>query len=108
MEIFARSRGEMSGYNDEPKRTAWTRYYLTMQYLCGFRPSISRKGYVRLAPTSALPGDIVCVVFGAIVQYVLRRISGKGFELVGEAYVHGIMDGEAIGLGLQEEVFYLF
>jgi hypothetical protein len=66
MEIFARNSGELSGYTDEVKKTAWRRYYLAMQYLCSFRPFISSKGYIGLAPASALPGDIVCVVFGQL------------------------------------------
>ncbi|KAE9368056.1 HET-domain-containing protein [Stipitochalara longipes BDJ] len=107
-EIFARMSGERSGYTDEVKKAAWTRYYLAMQCLHSFRPFISKKGYIGLAPASAIPGDIVCVIFGAIVPYILRRVSDKGFELVGEAYVHGIMDGEAIEIGLQEEEFCLF
>lgn len=108
MEIFARNSGDRSGYTDEVKETAWKRYYLAMQYLCSFRPFISRKGYIGLAPTSALPGDALCVILGAIVPYMLRRVSDKGFELVGEAYVYGIMDGEAMEIGLQEEEFCLF
>ncbi|PVH75735.1 hypothetical protein DL98DRAFT_592872 [Cadophora sp. DSE1049] len=49
------------------------------------------------------PGDVVAVVMGCNVPLVLRSIehvasndSSGPFCLVGEAYVHGIMDGEAI------------
>jgi hypothetical protein len=49
------------------------------------------------------PGDVVAVVMGCNVPLVLRSIehvasndSSGPFWLVGEAYVHGIMDGEAI------------
>lgn len=107
LEILNRNRGEMSGFRDEVKAAAWQRYYLAMQCLYNFRPFLSKKGYIGMAPEFTVPGDIVCVIFGAIAPYVLRRVSEKGFELVGEAYVHGIMDGEAIDMGLNEEEFCL-
>ena len=40
------------------------------------------------------PGDIVTVVLGGSVPLVLRPC-GSHFELVGECYLHGFMDGEA-------------
>ena len=107
LEILDRNRGEMSGFKDEVKAAAWQRYYLAMQCLYDFRPFLSKKGYIGMAPEFTIPGDMVCVIFGAIVPYVLRRVSKTRFELVGEAYVHGIMDGEAIDMGLNEEEFCL-
>ncbi|KAI1120861.1 heterokaryon incompatibility protein-domain-containing protein [Nemania abortiva] len=38
--------------------------------------------------------DHVCVLSGADTPYVLRKSSG-GWSVIGEAYVHGIMHGEA-------------
>ena len=107
LEILDRSRGETAGYRDEVKSMAWQRYYLAMQYLYDSRPFLSKKGYIGMAPEFAAPGDMICVIFGAIVPYVLRRVPENGFELVGEAYVHGIMDGEAMDMGLDEEEFCL-
>jgi hypothetical protein len=106
-EILARNRGDLSGYADEAKQTAWRRYYLAMEVLYNFRPFISKKGYIGIAPEFASPGDMICIIFGAIAPYVLRRHSEKRFELVGETYVHGIMDGEAMEMGLEEEEFCL-
>jgi hypothetical protein len=106
-ELVARNRGEISGLTDEVKSRAWTRYYLALQCLCKFRPFISKGGYIGIAPQFADSGDMICIIFGAIVPYVLRRLPDKGFELVGEAYVHGIMDGEAMEMGFDEEEFCL-
>ena len=53
-----------------------------------------------LGPEESETGDIVCVLYGCSVPVVLRvaekqRVDGKVLhEVVGEAYVHGIMDGE--------------
>jgi hypothetical protein len=46
--------------------------------------------------------DVVWVLAGASVPVVLRRRPKVGdWEVVGEAYVHGIMNGEAaVGQGL--------
>ena len=52
-------------------------------------------GYVGLAPHGTIEGDLVFVVMGVDVPYILRPYD-DGYELVGEAYVQGIMDGEVI------------
>ena len=48
---------------------------------------------------SALPGDEVWILQGARTPFVLRRNGNLGddtFQLIGEAYVHGFMHGEAV------------
>jgi hypothetical protein len=47
------------------------------------------------APSSAKPQDQVFVLVGCSVPVVLRHLSGNGYELVGECYCQGVMDGEA-------------
>ncbi len=41
-----------------------------------------------------LPGDVICIFLRGRTPYVLRRQDGGFYEIVGEAYVHGIMYGE--------------
>ncbi|KAE8446732.1 hypothetical protein EG329_011637 [Mollisiaceae sp. DMI_Dod_QoI] len=58
----------------------------------------TKENYLGIGPQSLEEGDEVWVLAGARVPFILRR-DGKGDEkwrLVGEAYVHGIMNGEAI------------
>lgn len=55
----------------------------------------SSTGYVGLAPHGTKEGDIVFVVMGADVPFILRPYD-DGYELIGEAYVQGVMDGEII------------
>jgi hypothetical protein len=57
----------------------------------------SDKGYMGLAPSDARPGDFICILLGGQVLYVLRQ-RGEGFHFIGECYVHGLMDGEAMRL----------
>lgn len=53
------------------------------------------RGYVGAVPISTRPGDLVSLLPGARVPFILRARSDGRFRLVGEAYVHGIMQGEA-------------
>jgi hypothetical protein len=60
----------------------------------------TQKGYLGFGPASCEIGDSVVVFSGSKVPYVLRRrsvdLSGQPFyEFLGDAYVQGIMDGEA-------------
>lgn len=58
----------------------------------------TEKGYLGLGPGWMLPGDRVHIIKGAAVPYVFRPIPLKGesaFELEGDVYIRGIMDGEA-------------
>jgi hypothetical protein len=49
-----------------------------------------------LAREDAQPGDVVFVAMGAETPYLLRpRGSGK-YQLIGDCYVHGFMDGQAV------------
>jgi hypothetical protein len=50
-----------------------------------------------LVPPGATIGDCVYVIGGLEVPFLTReKKAGRGeVELVGECYVHGIMDGEA-------------
>lgn len=50
-----------------------------------------------LCPAATTQGDLVCILYGCSVPVILRRHEDGGyFELIGEAYVHGKMDGEAM------------
>lgn len=56
---------------------------------------VTREGYIGLALEDAEVGDCVCLVWGAEVPFVLRKVDGQ-YKLIGECYCHGIMDGEGI------------
>lgn len=58
----------------------------------------TKRGFIGLAPRSAQVGDCICCLQAARVPFVLRPLPrkedriGLEFELVGEAYLHGMMD----------------
>lgn len=67
-------------------------------------------GYYVLGPKVMDPGDIICFLFGGKMPFCLRPW-GNHFLLMGECYVHGLMDGEAVELlktgDVAEEVFHI-
>lgn len=53
-------------------------------------------GLVGYVPMRAKKGDLVVILYGADVPFVVRREAGGRYSLVGECYMHGIMYGEAM------------
>lgn len=93
-------RGER--FHDEP----YIRPYSdTAIVSCLYRSfATTQKGYLALVPRKATPGQLVCVLRGGNVPFILNRRQDKYFELVGEAYVHGIMDGEFVRDARKEDL----
>ena len=54
---------------------------------------LTEKGYLGLGPESTAVGDQVFMLHSAQVPFVLRGNEDGSFELIGETYVHGFMDG---------------
>jgi hypothetical protein len=59
------------------------------------RGAVTRGGSIGLVPINARVGDVVAVFTGGRVPIILRPEAGH-FTVVGDAYVYGIMDGEAM------------
>ncbi|KAI1031855.1 hypothetical protein LB504_000149 [Fusarium proliferatum] len=58
---------------------------------------VTETGYVGFGPRCMRPGDVVCVLFGGRTPYVIRPTAAPDeYLFLGPAYVHGLMDGEAI------------
>jgi hypothetical protein len=71
---------------------------------------ITKKGYFGLGPAKTRRGDQLCILMGGQTPFVLRqsesrkmRVAGsegdydrKFFEMIGDCYTHGLMDGEAM------------
>lgn len=60
------------------------------------RPFVTAKGHLGLGPDGIKAGDVVALVIGSQVPFVFREITDGKYKLIGEAYVDGIMDGEAV------------
>jgi hypothetical protein len=85
------------------QRPAMLSISLTHEVVTGGRCFVTTaKGYFGFAPTECREGDVVVVLYGGRVPYVLRPIDvtetgshRRDYVLLGDAYIHGIMDGEA-------------
>ncbi|CZR68222.1 uncharacterized protein PAC_18121 [Phialocephala subalpina] len=60
-----------------------------------------------LAPPGARYGDDICIFFGCSVPVIVRKVSSKQYQFVGECYVHAAMKGEAIQGEMKSEYFIL-
>lgn len=69
----------------------------------GRRMARTSEGYIGLVPARTQPGDCVWLLKGGNVPFVVRDESGTK-RLVGEAYIHGIMKGEAFDEGQCEDI----
>ncbi|KAF2821743.1 hypothetical protein CC86DRAFT_241273, partial [Ophiobolus disseminans] len=58
-------------------------------------PFITKKGNLGISSWDVKPGDVVAIIAGAQVPFVLRRVENGKYVIVSEAYIDGIMDGEA-------------
>ncbi|KAK1830665.1 heterokaryon incompatibility protein-domain-containing protein [Podospora conica] len=67
---------------------------------------VTEGGYMGLASWNAQVGDQVVVLKGGKTPFLVRPVGDEGrFELVGEAYVQGIMMGEALAMEKEMSFF---
>lgn len=62
----------------------------------GRRAFITSNGHLGIGPAILEEGDVVVIICGTEVPMLLRRCGGGVYKLIGEAYIDGIMDGEAM------------
>ncbi|CAH0030156.1 unnamed protein product [Clonostachys rhizophaga] len=76
----------------------WGHYFGIVQDNHGRKPFITTNGYVGVGPEEMEVGDDIFIFLGATVPYVLRAAQGSSRSiLIGNAYAHGVMDGEFMG-----------
>lgn len=62
------------------------------------------RGFIGIGPKVARKGDQCWVLSGAKVPFILRpRASNSHYKILGEAYIHGIMRGEAM-IGEEKDI----
>jgi hypothetical protein len=89
-------------------KKAWIQYTNAMNFATIGRKFCSTgKRYLGWVPREAVPSDIICIFLGAEVPYILRPDENDSnyYKLIGETYIHGIMQGEALkwdGMSQQE------
>lgn len=58
--------------------------------------AVTSTGFFGVVPILAQPGDLICVLHGGCVPYVLRKDEDAKYTLIGDSYVHGVMKGEIL------------
>ncbi|KAG8533932.1 uncharacterized protein KY384_001673 [Bacidia gigantensis] len=90
--------------DEDVRRSAVSTFYFQAIAACGCRRfAITQRGYMGLVPSLTQPGDTIALILGSSVPFVLRpnpptrHVQGKETtKLIGDAYIHGIMDGEGM------------
>lgn len=94
------TRPRISFTSWEQDRSSQSHYFPSkLKALWGFSLFRTQGGYLGIGPEvlDKSKGDFVCVLLGCRVPVVLRPcVNTRGYYLVGDAYVQGLMDGEAV------------
>lgn len=61
--------------------------------------------YMGLAQSGVRIGHAVVILHGGRTPYLLQRVGSSGYRFVGECYVHGHMNGEALTKPIPEQEF---
>jgi hypothetical protein len=95
---------------DDAVVSATQRYIAALQEVAWARVFfITKYGYIGLGPLSTFVGDDVAIFYGEKTPYILLSRSRKSatFHLIGEAYIHGLIEGEALQEDAQAKIINL-
>lgn len=78
------------------KRPDAGRFHEAFVHACkGRRFFTTEAGRIGVGPEFMKEGDLIVILFGGQVPYIVREVEGK-HRLIGECYIDGIMQGEAV------------
>lgn len=82
--------------SQEDKRRAAKFMELHHRAAYGRRFFTSKQGYMGLGPEESRYGCVIVVLLGGRTPYILRKHGKHRYRFVGECFVHGLMNGEAL------------
>jgi len=97
------------GQSDESRQRPEPLFNDLVHMACnGTRMARTSRGFIGTVPRGAKVGDRIVVLYGGQTPFVLRRDEERDmYRLVGDCYVHGLMQGEALNMELEEHKFEL-
>ncbi|PKS11273.1 hypothetical protein jhhlp_003035 [Lomentospora prolificans] len=78
-------KGDSSRYHDTAHYVSWGRSFY-----------VTESGYFGVGPRSTRVGDTVVLLSGGRMPFVIREGEDGNSRIVGETYLHGVMDGELL------------
>lgn len=108
--------------SDVELKQGWVNHIVNVVLPCteNHRFLLTRSGFMGIGPAGMVVSDSVVVIRGGRLPFILRhseeprhggdcRHGGKpGFQLIGTAYVHGVMDGEGMVEGRDVQLVHLY
>jgi hypothetical protein len=74
----------------------------------------TEKGLIGLTSSGTFLSDRVCIFLGGVTPFIIREntltsagVGRRTWILVGEAYVHGLMDGEGLNLSKMQDIHFI-
>ena len=110
-----RIAGYTKDYLERVRSVTWDRSFIEGQPILTDNSAQSggtSEKLVGLAPPKTMENDIIAILYGCSVPVILRPTYDyehelEGYQFVGEAFIYGKMDGEAIRGGYKETEFRL-
>jgi hypothetical protein len=71
---------------------------------------VTKAGRMGIGPPNICPGDVIVLMLGDSTPFCVRSNSaesGQNATLVGDVYVHGLMDGEGVLENWQEKIIQI-
>lgn len=90
---------------DVPRGLAWNALF-TIAAPVGNNITLFRTsdGHIGSSRGEIIIGDVLCILFGCHVPLVLRKKEQGYYQIIGTAYVHGVIDGEFFENGREYEL----
>jgi hypothetical protein len=112
--LLRESSGYTKDYLERVRAVTWDRSFIEGSPIV----TDKRKSYIEaydklvgLGPPKTKEGDVIAILYGCSVPVILRPVHAdvapQSYEFIGEAYIYGKMDGEAIGEHYDERKFRL-
>jgi hypothetical protein len=86
-------RQDIEGRSSTTQDDEMEQFLRYMNYTMGRRFCVTDQRYFALVPGSAKQGDCIALLRGGSYPVALRA-NGSAWEVVGECYIHGVMQGE--------------